>query len=72
MFRTLSNIYNGTISSDPSVTLGHLELCHIQNLRNIRNTVKHLCKSLCKPGIFRTLVYSETKKYSELCQASMM
>ena len=63
--------------SEPCVALAYLEPCHIQNLRNIRNPVKHLwCSSflitLCNPGIFGILVYSEPEEYSEPCQASMM
>ena len=55
----------------------YLDPFHIHNLRNIRNPVKHLwcsifLRTLCNPGIFRILVYSEPEEYSEPCQASIM
>ena len=58
------------------VTATYLESCHIQNLRNIRNPVKHIWSSiflrtLCNSGIFRTLPCSEPEEYSESCQASI-
>ena len=40
--RTLSNIYNGTLCSEPCVTLSYLEPWHVQNLNNIWNPVNHL------------------------------
>ena len=64
IFRTLSNIYDGKLYSQPYVTPAFLEPWHIQNPRHIHNTAKHLSqniliKTLCKPDIFRNLVYSE-------------
>ena len=46
IFRTLSNIYNGAFCSKSCVTQTYLESCHIENLRNIRNPVKHLWCSI--------------------------
>ena len=70
-FRTLSNIYDGKFYPQPYVTVAYLETWHIQN------TAKHLSqnilfKTLCNPDIFRTLVYSEIKAYSDLCPVSKM
>ena len=39
--RIPSNIYCGMFSSEPCATLAYLEPTHIQNMRNIRNHVKH-------------------------------
>ena len=46
IFKTLSSIYNGAFCSEPCVTLAYLEPCHNQNLRNIRDPVKHLWCSI--------------------------
>ena len=59
--------------SEPCVTLAYLETCHIQNLRNIQNHVKHLYRNIYNtvkhlswntlfetfynPDMLRTLVY---------------
>ena len=65
IFRTLSNIYNGAFCSEPCVTLTYLEPWHIQNLRNIENSVKHLWwnvlsfRTLCNYNIFRLLIHSK-------------
>ena len=61
--RTLSNVYYGELYSEPCVTLEYLKPWHIQNPRQICNTVKLLSwnilfKTLCNSDIFRTLVYS--------------
>ena len=42
IFRTLSNIYYEEFYSEPCITLAYLKLWHIQNPRDIPNTVKHL------------------------------
>ena len=42
ILRALSNIYNDPFCSEPYVTLTYLEPCHIWNLRNNRNPIKHL------------------------------
>ena len=67
IFRTLSNIYNEAFCSELCVTLAYLKPWHVQNLRNIWNPVKHLwcsifLRTLCNPGIFRTLVYANPEK----------
>ena len=83
IFRTLSNISDGKFYQQPCVTLVYLEPWHIQNPRHIQNTAKHLSRNilfekLCKSDIFRTLsifknlVYSEIKAYSEPCRISKM
>ena len=64
IFRTLLNIYDGKFYSQPYVTPAYLEPWHIQNLRHIQNTAKHLSQyilfqTLCNPDLFRPLVYSE-------------
>ena len=52
IFRTLSNIYNGPFNP------GIFRPCHIQNLRNIWNSVKHLWYSIfLEPCV--TLAYLE-------------
>ena len=60
-----------TQNSELSVTLP------FNNYRHIKNPTKCLKWSaffriLCNPGIFRTLPYSDPKKYSEPYQASVM
>ena len=83
IFRTLSNIYDGKFYSQSCVALVYLEPWHIQNPRHIRNTAKHLSsnilfETLCNTdrfrilSIFRTLVYSEIKAYSEPSRISKM
>ena len=67
IFRTLSNIYNEAFCSELCVTLAYLKPWHVQNLRNIWNPVKHLwcsifLRTLCNPGMFRTLVYAEPEE----------
>ena len=67
IFRTLSNIYDGKFYSQPCVTPAYLEPWHIQNPRHIQNTAKHLSrnilfKTLCSPGIFKTLSIFRTPK----------
>ena len=68
-------------NSQPCVTLVYLEPWDIQNPRHIQNTAKHLSrnilyKTLSNPdiirtlSIFRTLVYSEIRAYSEPCNIS--
>ena len=42
IFRNPSDIYYGEFYSEPCVTLAYLETWHIQNPRDIHNTVKHL------------------------------
>ena len=68
IFRTLSNIYDGKIYSQPCVTLVYLEPWHIQNPRHIQNTAKHqsrniLFKTLCNPDTFRTQNYILKSKH---------
>ena len=68
IFRTLSNIYDGKIYSQPCVTLVYLDPWHIQNPRHIQNTAKHLSrnilfKTLCNPDIFRTQNYILKSKH---------
>ena len=71
IFKTLSNIYDRKLYSQTFVTLAYLEKWHIQN------TTEHLSqnilfKTFCNPDIFRTLVYSPIKAYSESCRISKM
>ena len=77
IFRTLSNVYDGKFYSQPCVTSAYLEPRHIQN------TAKHLSRSISfknlvqhqhiqKPTMFKTLVYSEIKAYSETYHISKM
>ena len=74
IFRILSNIHDVKFYSQPCVT---------ENPRQIQNTAKHLSrnilfKTLSNPyifrtiSIFRTLLYSEIKAYSEPCRVSKM
>ena len=70
--------------SQPCVTLAYLESWHIQKLRHIQNTTKDLSRNILfkivcntdianqNPSIFRTLVYSEIKAYSEPYRISKM
>ena len=46
IFATLPNIYYEEFYSEPCVTLVYLKLWHIQNLRHIQNTVKHLLQNI--------------------------
>ena len=78
-FRTLWNIYDQRFHSQPCATPAYLEPWHIQNPRHIilQNIYHELFYSKpCEPwhvqntSIFRTLVYSEIKAYSEHCRIS--
>ena len=46
IFKTLLNIYDAKFFLQPCVTLIYLGPFHIQNLRHIQNTPKHLSRNI--------------------------
>ena len=65
VFRTLSNICDEKLYSQPCVTLVYSESWHIQNPGHIQNTAKHLSRNILFKTLRITLTYSESLVHSE-------
>ena len=54
-------MYDGLFSTDDGVTLAY------SGLEGYSEPSQIIFRTMCKPSIFKTLAYSESKAYSEYC-----